>query len=265
MWRINNILMSIVLSGIILASGYMLIQAISWEIESHNNETDQIKRTINAGDTLNEHGQKLRLHSVSYNAVISHKTWGPWSIVPIQHATLGEPVPLDEGQLGYLNSSAPMLKNQFANNVVLRNQGSHNESILFDKKVAIASYLALHNQEIPSLAIAYADEDTNGDGKISPSDELKVRYFRFGKGKGINLSFDGTLHSYSRSQNDQSTFHLTVFIDSNKNSTLEENFETAALYEVNIETGVVSKALNENTVTQLQSILDGVNTSKPSN
>jgi hypothetical protein len=264
MWRINNIMLSMVLAGIILFGLFAAITMISWKIEARNDQKAIIARTINAGDTLDDQGQKLRLHTVSYDTVISHETWGPWSLVPIQHTSLDEPVPLDESysrdrSLNYSSNT------NFSNNFVLRNQDTNVDIILFDQKVAVASYKRLHNHGMPGLAVAYADEDSNKDGKISPRDKLKVKYFKFSTDESINISVDQTFHGFEPYKTDQDSFHFTAFNDNNQNSELEENFETMTLYEVNIETGVVSNVLKTNTVTQLQSIIDGVNNSAPDN
>ena len=279
MWRINNIMLSIVLAGIILLSAVIGYGAISWEFEQKHDRSVRLERALDANETVDDQGRVLRDQSISFHKIITDKNWGAWDLVRIEQTALLNKtlVDDDENLLGTLNGRSERYSraNRFANNFVLRNRQHATQEILFSSKVAIQSITKISNRRTPGVAIAYADQDTNEDGKLDNQDGSKVIYFKFGEGAGVNIPISDTFHSFVARRIDdpsyvfevdeipddytdhQPVFSFRTFKDFDGNGEFEDDFEPQRLHEVDVETGTVTSAINDELSAQLQSIIDG--------
>ncbi|MEQ8179910.1 MAG: hypothetical protein RIC52_15115 [Amphiplicatus sp.] len=272
MWRINNIMLAVVLAGAILVGGFRAYEELSWQFDYRQNASDRETRTLTATRSTDESGRTLRTQSVSFNQVVEADEWGGWSLVVVQQTGSKAPQPVDEivvtgSRRGGLGAPAPSFVStmnvSYANNIVVRNEGAKSESILFSEKVAISSLLPVIGEDAPGVVVVYGDEDSNEDGKIDTSDQKKLRRFRFDGGSSEDIVFEGLFYSLESYEPGASVFRFTTYIDADDSGSPDFNFEPVKLYEVSIASGVVSKALSDDTETRLQAILD--NTPSASN
>ncbi|MEZ5892791.1 MAG: hypothetical protein R3C58_06560 [Parvularculaceae bacterium] len=269
MWRINNFLLFIFLTGCILVGGITFGGFLWWQVENWLGGSKQQQRELDAEIATNEAGQHLRTHAISYSELIEADEWGPWSVVIIQQASVETPIELEDasGAIGFerklsergadrAGSYGMSLYPRFANNIVIRNSQTHEELTLFDHKAAIVRMLPIDNVTSPALAILYADADTNSDGKLNGNDHLQLRHFRFG-GSVSDIPFEGIAPSFLGYETDAKVFRMTTRRDLNDDGKVQEDFEPAMLYEIDVETGAIRTALSAETVDRLQAILDG--------
>lgn len=261
MWRINNIMLAVVLAGVIFISAFALIQSVGWRINEHKDQSAQTARTLDADGKVDSQGRMLRVQAVSYDNVISDKNWGPWDLVQIKQTASRDEEPL-EGT----NASPPTIRAvtyerraRFANNLVLRNRETKTQRILFNQKVAISRILSISHVGLPGVVVAYADRDTNDDGKLNIKDTVKLSHFDFEKGSRRDLEFEGEFLQLDRSAYAIDVFHFGTYVDSNSDANFQEVFEPVQLYEVALSSSSVRPVLNTKTVEELQALIDGVN------
>ena len=95
MWRINNIMLAVVLAGVIFISAFALVQSVGWRINEHKVRSERIARTLDAEGNVDAQGRKLRVQAISFDTVISDKNWGYWDLVRIEHTALRDEKPID--------------------------------------------------------------------------------------------------------------------------------------------------------------------------
>ncbi len=265
MWRINNIMLAVVLAGAILVGGLRAYEEVSWWVSDWRYASDRNARTLSATRVTDESGRTLRTQSVSFNQVVEADEWGDWSLVVVQQTGARAPQPVDEIVVtgsrrrgGDLVAMAPVaaINMYYANNIVVRNKSANSETVLFSGKTAISSLLPIMNDSAPGVAVAYCDEDSNGDGKIDTRDRKKLRHVRFSDGAVADLAFEGSFYSFNSYEPGAALFRFTSYEDIDGNGSPDFNFEPVKLYEVSIASGAVSKALTDDTETRLQAVLD---------
>ena len=144
-----------------------------------------------------------------------------------------------------------------ANNFVLRNSERRSQRILFNKKVAIISLLINSDIELPGVAVAYADEDTDKDGKLTADDSIKVTHFDFRQSTQADFQFDGKFLSFDQSSAEDDIFRFRAYQDLDSSGELETNFEPVQVYEVSFSSGSIVPVLSHEVIENLQSIIDG--------
>lgn len=266
MWRINNFLLLIFLIFALSVGGYVFFQDYLSYLDWGENAREEESRTLNSGEETDDEGRRLRTHAVSFDTVIEHDEWGPWSIVLAGQTAATKAIINSEdtiivtgsrkGSSGLVEYVRPFYA-RFTNNLVLRDSSNAAERPLFTEKVAITNILTLPNEQNPGLVAAYIDADTNGDGKIDENDSKKLRLFRFQHDGFIDMSFDGVFVAFNAYEQGSAKFEFTTYLDLNENGEIDRNFEPVRLYEASVETGTVHKALSDETISNLQSILDG--------
>lgn len=266
MWRINNILLCIFLIFSLSAGGYVFyydhLSYIDWDWGKSAKERQ--KRELNAAKSLDENGQQVRTHMLSYSQTLSPEGWGDWNAVLIQQTALENPVQTNEtGDQVVITRSRNGLADMaprwapYANNIVIRNATSGEQRILFDKKSAVVRFLPVIKAGAPGLAVVFVDEDANGDGKLTDKDKFKLRLFRFDSGEAYDIPFTGIFPSFLDYERDAPVFGFTTYLDLNEDGEAQPNLEPAVLYEVDVESGATRQALKPDTVSALQAIIDG--------
>lgn len=251
MWRINNFMLAIVLAATIIVGALGAIQIVSWQFEEYKRQTVPTERALNASD-----GSASQL--ISLDSLISHETWDEWSIVRVTQVTSDAPLGGgDAGLLGTMSSRAHPIYERFSNNLVLRNKNTGEERILFEDKAAIIETLKLISAEVPGIAVAYADSDTNNDGKIDRLDNINLKHVRFGDTVPTIITFDGSFSSFKTFKEDDDVFYFSAFADNNDNREHEWSREKQVIFEVSLKTGDIKQSVSDNTVQKLQAILDG--------
>jgi hypothetical protein len=275
MWRITNILLLVFLVFALGAGSYVLyddhLQYYDWGQDKKASR----ERTLNVNETVDEEGRKLRTQAVSFDSVIEYDSWGPWSVVPVQQSALSSPQVMsgDDDTIVLTSTTSEQLTRKsspaqfadrassiytrFTNNLVLRNHADGSERPLFSEKVAITSILPLPHEKSPGVVAAYIGADTNGDGKIDESDETKVRMFQFNSGEMVDVPYAGRFISFISIELGDQVFSFTTYLDLDRNSERDRNFEPTRLFEADIETGAVRQAVSTDTVSVLQTIIDG--------
>jgi len=258
MWRINNIMLAIVLAGVIFISAFALFQSVEWRINERKVQSEHIARTLDAEGNVDAQGRKLRVQAISFDTVISDEDWGSWSLVRVEHTALRDEMPIASGGglLGELSAPSYDRRANFANNLVLRNSERGSQRILFDKKVAIISLLLNSNIELPGVAVAYADKDTDKNGKLTAHDAIKITHFDFKQSAQNDLQFDGKFISFDQSSAEDDIFRFRAYQDLDSSGEMEANFEPVQVYEVSFLSGSVAPALSAEVIENLQSIID---------
>ncbi|WP_395073485.1 hypothetical protein, partial [Hyphococcus sp.] len=159
MWRITNILLLVFLVFALVAGGYVLYDDHLQYMDWGQDDKASRERTLNANETVDEEGRKLRTQAISFGTVLRFEPWGPWSVVTAEQSALATPLVTSADTIivtgtrkgGGLLASAPNIYSRFTNNLVLRNGLDDSEKLLFTHKVAITNILAIPREQFPGI------------------------------------------------------------------------------------------------------------------
>lgn len=259
MWRINNILLLVVLVAVILLGSLAIYQAASWQISESRSAASDKKNALPAGQVRDDDGELISTKIVSVGEPIEHPGWEEWYVLPVGQMNRDEPATADSDTYLLAAGSARSYgrRHPHVNNFALLSHAFEGERLLFDRKVAVQAYLPIGKDGVGGLAIAYADADTNQDGALDGKDEIRVSLFDFGNPQEIPAPFEGFFQEFASRRDATPSVWFLAGVDLDGDDRLDGNHEPTRVYEISLEGGGTRPAISDALVARAQSIVDG--------
>lgn len=276
MWRINNILLFITLVAVIVAGGLYLIEEISWMIDDFQRSQERAaareSRGLNAAEKTDESGELLRVQTVSYNGVNTYQLNDDLSFILIGQAGLKSPETIGDDEIIVTGSRQGLLSLppssrradvvsspesvDYVNNIAVRNAATGAERLLFSARAAIRYIQQIDDAGTSGIVVAFADRDSDGDGKIDGNDELSLRFFNFTSDQETSLAFEGRFQKFLPYRAGEPLYRFTTARDLDSNGRIDPDYEPYLVYEAPIDGGAAKPALSQAIIDAAQRIID---------
>lgn len=256
MWRITNIVVLLACSVFLVGAGLAFYEVFSQMSEVQSEARRDEARALPAEPAIDNAGKVASTHAIAVSSILQRESWGAWRVIALAQKDRPEQRPrVSEPSRGQIAAS-----NGDENNLLLQNVVSGQSTLLFDRRVAIRGWSAVGSDDLLSLVVAFADKDTNSDGKLDRGDAARVSIFRFADPKEVPLTIDSDFLRFWRDMDCSEPCQLWAFTTDEQIGNEHVSYDRRRpfrAYLIDPAARTATPVIDEATLATAQAIIDG--------